>query len=155
MQLPDIKTTEAIIFIIGLPASGKTFFTDLLSNHLKTHTVLHTDDYIKFGKHGELAECVTDINRAKRKRQPIIVEGVLCYRILKSRHINPDLIIIINASRDERVERYKQRNKSYSRDFDGMLIRFWKDYCEDLNWNGETFPRIIDWNKESLDTEVI
>lgn len=147
MKKTILFDTDYIVFVIGLPASGKTFYTDFLKNDNPNYRVIHTDDYIKFGRTEELAECVKDIQRAGRKKERIIVEGVLCYRILKSFVLQPDTIIVINASRDERVERYKTRPTQYSREFDGMLIRLWKDYVEHCDWEGIRMPNIIQIGK--------
>jgi len=86
-------------FIIGKPASGKSYITNDRCN------VIHTDDYID-DVHG----LISRINGSDR----YIVEGNLCYTIINKIDRKPAKIIELFIDNDQVFKVYKQQRKMRS-----------------------------------------
>jgi len=88
--LLTLDITKKNVFIIGKPASGKTFISNSLHKTFNTHVVIHTDDYIK--KEYQLKDELTNIIKSKHN---YILEGNQAYTIIKEidKSIYPDIII--------------------------------------------------------------
>ena len=67
------------VLIIGCPASGKTFVAKELAI-TSCQDIIHTDDYSKHGYQDALYKVMDSIKVAE---DPIIVEGILGYRLLR------------------------------------------------------------------------
>lgn len=143
----DITPDEQFIFVVGYPASGKTFYAQRLANELHGYKLIHTDDYMKYKWSEQLSEALNDLERYRRKNQPIIVEGVLAYRILRAK-FRASVVITIHSTREERVDRYRERKENYNRTFESTLNKIWSDWLSDMDYNGISLPRMIDINKQ-------
>lgn len=125
MKLPDINGKK--VLIIGPPSSGKTY----LSNLYCSHKVLHTDDYIKYGKES-INRLFIDIN----KYDFTIVEGMLGYKLLykgvKEDKYYPDIVIKLDIDYDKARAIYaKERNLSKFRKIAGYMSlhnKIFRDY---------------------------
>lgn len=121
-----------IIVVIGLPASGKTYFTEILDKACADHCVFHTDDYIHFGYEDSLYRVMSDIKEFGD--YPIILEGVQAYRALRKGLQNqdffPDLIITCECDQHTLYERREIRKATQSNQaaFDKNLQKVYLDY---------------------------
>lgn len=87
------------IFIIGKPASGKSYITESIRN------VIHTDDYID-----DVPGLISRINGSDR----YIVEGNLCYNIINKIDRKPVKIIELFIDNTQVFKVYKQQRKMSS-----------------------------------------
>jgi adenylate kinase family enzyme len=103
-SLESINLEHMNIFIVGKPASGKTYLSNLLKNKFRTHIIIHTDDYIFYQ-----IELVTKIRSILSKRKNYILEGNQGYSILNHLNIEefPNLIIELEISDQKVYEVYK------------------------------------------------
>ena len=87
------------VLIIEKPGSGKTTLSKKIKKENPDHVILHTDDYINLGYEHALNKIILDIQRV---RKPLIIEGILGYRLLrkglKENSYLPDIVIEINIS---------------------------------------------------------
>lgn len=84
------------VFIIGKPASGKSYITEAIRN------VIHTDDYID-----DVNALINKINGSDR----YIVEGNLCYTIINKLIRKPTKIIELIVDNNHVFKVYKHNRK--------------------------------------------
>lgn len=93
----DIEKKTCVI--IGKPAAGKTYLSGLLHKDNPSHYLIHTDDYIKYGYKEALYKLLMDMGKI---RQPMIIEGVLGYRLLRKGVeldcFYPDIVVELEIS---------------------------------------------------------
>jgi hypothetical protein len=94
-----ISNTYEDTFIIGKPASGKSYITEAIRN------VIHTDDYID-----DVAGLISRINGSDR----YIVEGNLCYTIINKINRKPAKIIELFIDNTQVFKVYKQQRRMRS-----------------------------------------
>lgn len=129
MKLPDIKGKN--ILIIGCPASGKTFLSDLFKS--SEHQVFHTDDYIKHGFYESMYKCLSDVIECEKLT---IVEGVQGYRMLRKgielNNYYPDIVIELKITEERMLLTYSnERNPKkikYLKGFNKMHDKILFDY---------------------------
>jgi hypothetical protein len=134
-EVLSMDFTGKNVLIIGSPASGKTW----LSNAIKTnsHYIVHTDDYICYGYEVGMYAALDTVIASKHNT---IVEGVLCYRMLRKGVENnsyyPDVVIELKVS-DARMEQtYKNERdikklksiKSFNERHDKIIAEY-SDAC--------------------------
>jgi hypothetical protein len=132
----DIETIRGAkhIVIIGLPASGKTFVSDVLRQTiLPKYHFYHTDDYMDFGYEGSLYAMMKEISYNKDPHK--VIEGVQGYRylrkLLENKDYSVDLVIEVESDGAERQDRYYQRGKGdLPRGFENNLRKVYKDYLD-------------------------
>lgn len=100
------------VLIIGKPAAGKTFLSELLHKDNPGHTVIHTDYYIKHGYVESLYKLMADMRLIKA---PTIIEGVLGYRLLRkgvqTGAYYPDMVIHVNVPDSTMLRTYRTERK--------------------------------------------
>lgn len=134
-----LSTDENTIVIVGLPASGKSWIANELIEQYanRNFKMYRTDDYIKYGFEESLYKMMDDLRRDLSPRK--IIEGVQGYRLLRKGlqlgTFNPDVVIVVVASREQRVERFNKRTEhnKLNKGFDASLEKIWNDYLELLN----------------------
>ena len=147
----NILTPELLkgknILIIGCPASGKSHITELLS--FLEIPVFHTDDYKDHGFKDSLYVLINDLVKQGR---PVIVEGVMGYRLLrKPDSWTPDIIIHVMISEETMIERYERERPGRDiravrrlADFDYRLLH---EYMGVMKYN-DIIPQIITIDNE-------
>lgn len=141
----DLLREARVIVIIGLPAAGKTTVCDAICEILPEHNVYHSDDYLDYGYERSLYVMMGEI--AQGGNPLFIVEGVQGFRFLRKnaqlQTFPVDLIISVEASIQDRIERYKARGKTLSQSFDRNLETVWHSYLKEVKESGQNLPRII------------
>lgn len=106
------------ILIIGCPASGKTYFSNLLDK--TNHVFLHSDDYIQYGYEESLYKLMEDT-----KSKLTITEGVQGYRLLrKGVQLDcyyPDIVF-------EMIITDEQQNNIYSEERDPKKLKYMQSF---------------------------
>ncbi len=137
------------VLIIGPPASGKTTLALELSKQNWHHTLLHTDNFIKYGYEQALYEI---IRHTKANVSNMIIEGVLGYRLLrKGAQLpdvwKPDLVIEMEVTREKQAEIYANERDpaklKYLKGFAATHAKILNDYFELV---GDARPEWIKMN---------
>lgn len=107
-----VDIDDSNVLIIGCPASGKTYISNLLGKDNPGHTLIHTDDYIKHGYEEALYVLLDDL---KEIHNPAIIEGVLGYRLLrKGVELDcyyPDIVIELDISEALMFKTYSKERR--------------------------------------------
>lgn len=119
MTFAGVNIKDKDIVIIGWPTSGKTYLTDFLSTKTD-HLIIHTDDYYErigdFKK--ELYVLLDDLKAIDR---PVIVEGILGYRLLRKgvelNCFHPEIVIEIEHTYEAMQKIYitERKPKNYEK----------------------------------------
>ena len=129
MKLPDI--TDKNVLIIGCPASGKTYISNLLVDD--KHILIHTDDYMSYGYHDSMYKCLDNILKSEKKT---IVEGIQGYRLLRKGveldNYYSDIVIELIISENKMYEVYENQREIdkavYLSGFNEMHSKILLDY---------------------------
>ena len=121
------------VLIIGMPASGKTYLSELLHRDNPTHRLVHTDSYIKYGYREALYKLIEDLKKIK---VPTIIEGVQGYRLLrKGVELDlyyPDIVIELEVTEARMLKTYKDKRNGkdvrYLKGFNQMHQKILGDY---------------------------
>ena len=125
------------VMVIGLPGSGKTYFSGLLAFHNPAHKLYHTDDYLQSHNGDAAMYCAfNDVTAMIQAGQKTIVEGVAGYRMLRKgaqlEMYFPDIVFEIVAPNEQRERVYQQerseRNFTNVQKFDKALTTVLNDY---------------------------
>lgn len=129
----QVDIQDKSVLIIGCPASGKTYLSELLKRDNPTHRLLHTDSYMKYGYRQALYKLLEDLTKIKT---PTIIEGVQGYRLLrKGVELDcyyPDIVIELEITEARMLKTYRsQRNGKdtrYLKGFNQMHQKILGDY---------------------------
>lgn len=106
-ELKSLDISGKNVLIIGCPASGKTYISNLIADD--SHKIIRSDDYIQYGFAESMYKCLEDISLMGSTHT--IVEGVQGYRMLrKGVELNsyfPDIVIEVVISEKTMNERYQ------------------------------------------------
>ena len=125
------------VMVIGLPASGKTYFAGWLSLNNPMHTLFRCDDYLNGSNSQESMYAILDeVCDQIKAGNPTIVEGVAGYRMLrKGAQLGtyyPNIVFEIVAPTEQRERVYQQqrsdRNFANVQKFDKALTTVLNDY---------------------------
>lgn len=138
------------IVIIGLSGCGKSTLTNYLQASLK-YDILHSDSYLHLGDYGS-SQALMGLMRDVARFNKVIVEGSLCYRLLKfgleNKWFAPDIIINVVATKAHRELR--RPGKDYS-NTDRIYRVLWQQYMEMYNPNP---PKIIEFNSSDAENKI-
>lgn len=95
----------SVILIIGYTKSGKVTIAKELSKQLDNRKLFISDDYIKdWGHDDALNRLEEDINESYYSSDPIIIEGILGFRLLRRMSKNgyhlPDMVIKTECNKE-------------------------------------------------------
>lgn len=126
------------VMVIGLPASGKTYFAGWLALNNPAHKLYRTDDYLQWPMDGQAAmyAAMGEVMETIEAGQNTIVEGVAGYRMLRKgaqlETYYPDIVFEIIAPQEQRERVYQQERKDKSfpnvERFDKALATVLNDY---------------------------
>lgn len=105
IEISSLDLTGKNVFIVGKPASGKTFLSNVLREKFRRHIIIHTDDYI-----GRKYMLVIELESVVNSGDNYILEGNQAYKILSeiSYHAIPNIIIDLIVSDDHVLSIYKK-----------------------------------------------
>lgn len=139
-KIVDYCKQLQIIFVIGFTKTGKVTIAKELAKQLN-YDILIADDFIEnYGHDGALTMFKNEVERKFYNGDRFIVEGVLCFRLLRklinTSGIIPDLIIKTEC--DDQTIRYfyekEEPNKNLSRvfGFNQGLQKIFEEYIDFL-----------------------
>jgi len=99
-ELKSLDIKNKFVFIIGFAGSGKTWLASQLDKN-----AIHTDDYIKVG--------TTDFLMDVTFNKPVgsygrVIEGIMCYELLVSKELVPDIVIEVSVPRWKQEQVYRE-----------------------------------------------
>jgi adenylate kinase family enzyme len=111
------------IFVVGKPASGKTFITNQLKEYLQ-HTIIHTDEFLKSQK-----KLIAEIKTIVDNGANYLVEGSLCYSLINelSEKYLPTIIFEPQRTDEEILEVYRSE-----RTVSNYPMALGSYYCNDI-----------------------
>jgi adenylate kinase family enzyme len=125
------------VAVLGLPASGKSHLAARLYAKNSHHVLISTDNYMAQGYEQSLYDLIEELgNPLWNTFEGLILEGVLCYRILRKGLgmdcWKPDVIFMVERSIQERervyhTERDPAKLKNM-KSFDLGLMNIWNYY---------------------------
>ena len=141
-QLIDTCSKNNTIVICGFTKTGKITIAKKLAKELNRKLII-SDDYQSIKPEESLYVFMEDILSEYNKGNPIIVEGILCFRLLRKgiqlNNFSPDLILKTKCSENTIRHFYKKDgeeskiNRALS--FNKGLDKIWNDYLDLLYIN--------------------
>lgn len=121
-KLQGIDFIDKNVLILGCPASGKTYLSNLICN--RTHLKLHTDDFMLsdygIGLYGLLT-------RLSFIDSPTLIEGVGGYRLIRKgaelAQYYADIIIKLSITQE-------RQNETYAKERDEKKLKYLKTFNE-------------------------
>lgn len=123
---PIVDIGSSTVVIIGPPAAGKTYVAGKLAIDNPGHKLIHTDDYIKYGYEASLYHLLDDVVGLK-KLGPLIIEGVLGYRLLrKGVQLNcfyPEMVVELEITYEQLERIYKTERDRTKLDYIKPMLK--------------------------------
>jgi hypothetical protein len=146
------KNKKSIV-VIGFTKTGKITIAKKLSEYLDI-PILISDYYYELSKDKALEYMMYDIKNLETSNIPYIVEGVLCFRLLRKgiqlNNFYPDLIIKTECN-DKTIQHFYHKDNESSKikkalSFNKGLDKIWLDYINLSQENNINIPPIITLN---------
>lgn len=152
-QLIDSCKNYPIIVICGYTKTGKVTIAKKLASELNRKLFI-SDDYIEHGPVQALYVMMDDILAYKNTGKPFIVEGILCFRLLRKgvqlKTFKPDLIIKTECNDETITHFYKKDGEGHkiprALNFNKGLNTIWEEYLSLLLANPSFRPKYITLN---------
>ena len=145
-KIVDYCKQLQIIFVIGFTKTGKVTIAKELAKQLN-YDILIADDFIEnYGHNGALTMFKNEVERKFYNGDKFIVEGVLCFRLLRklinTSGIIPDLIIKTECN-DQTIRYFydlenPEKNITQVMGFNLGLNSIWNQYLDVLNNMGKS-----------------
>jgi hypothetical protein len=152
-QLVKYCSTKPIIVVCGYTKTGKVTIAKKLAMELSRKVII-SDDYQVFGNEDSLQYFMEDVLKCFRNNIPVIIEGILCFRLLRKglqlNNFTPDLIIRTNCDEDTIKYFYNKEgegskiNRALS--FNKGLDKIWGDYLLLLKSTSMRKPDYLELN---------
>ena len=154
MNLTDLVTPKLIelckdkqlIIVCGYTKTGKVTIANKLAQELN-RKLLKSDDYQMFEEQS-LEMLMNDVIDSLKRKEQIIVEGILCFRLLRKgveqMNILPDMLIKTECNEETIRHFYEKDGESSKIDralsFNKGLNKIWKDYLNLLYYSPYIIP---------------
>lgn len=126
-QLIDECQKHSSIVVLGIPNSGKTTLATELARQLNYPLIISDNYFIKGNQEKSLENLMNVIQQYRGK---FIVEGVMCYRLLRKgaqTHLFlPDILINLRCSTEHMIQIYN-RDREYDK------VKYALNYIRGLN----------------------
>jgi hypothetical protein len=142
-QILNICSNNPVIVICGYTKTGKVTIAKKISSALNRPLFI-SDDYItEENKSDSLYRLIDGILPYYNKKIPIIVEGILCFRLLRKgiqlNNFYPDLIIKTKCN-DSTIKHFYEKDNEANKipralSFNKGLNKIWNDYISLLHQN--------------------
>lgn len=138
---------KQLIIVCGYTKTGKVTIAKELAKKLN-RKLLISDDYQMFGVEESLQMLMDDIIICLKNKEQIIVEGILCFRLLRkgieNLSILPDMIIKTECN-EETIRYFYEKDGEGSKidralSFNKGLNKIWQDYINLLSYNPYIIP---------------
>ncbi len=133
----DLDLTGKNIFIVGKPASGKTYLSEILFNRLKNHLLIHTDDFIQ-------NEDLLIAEICNRNFSNYILEGNQAYTIFNKLNYSnlPNLIIELKVTDSHVFGIYKKERDlskfqiaiAFDNYYKSLFLKYYIKYSQDITY---------------------
>lgn len=146
-ELIEICKNKQLIVVCGYTKTGKVTIAKKLAEQLG-RKLLISDDYQMFGVDESLQMMMEDIIICLKNKEQIIVEGILCFRLLRKgmeqMSILPDMLIKTECNEETIRHFYEKDGESSKIDralsFNKGLNKIWKDYLNLLYYSPYIIP---------------
>lgn len=146
-KLIELCQNKQTIVICGYTKTGKVTIAKELAKQLKRRLLI-SDDYQMYGIEDSLQIMMNDILMCLKNKEQIIVEGILCFRLLRkgiqTLNFLPDMIIKTECNEETIKYCYEKDNESHKIDralsFNKGLNKIWEDYINLLSLNSFVIP---------------
>jgi uridine kinase len=145
-ELIEICKDKKLIVVCGYTKTGKVTIAKKLAEELN-RKLLKSDDYQMFEEQS-LEMLMNDVIDSLKRKEQIIVEGILCFRLLRKgmeqMNILPDMLIKTECN-EETIRHFYEKDGEESKidralSFNKGLDKIWKDYLNLLYYNPYIIP---------------
>lgn len=156
-ELIETCKDKRLIVVCGYTKTGKVTIAKKLAEQLD-RKLLKSDDYQMFEEQS-LEMLMNDVIDSLKRKEQIIVEGILCFRMLRKgieqMNILPDMLIKTECNEETIRHFYEKDGESFKIEralsFNKGLNKIWLDYINLLYYN----PYIIPPEYIELNTSIL